>query len=264
MEENTVYGIICAEDELKTVYEVCRISQLTRADGTIDYTFLPNYAICDLLDSTVFPGITGLNLDLRRPRFMRVRTIPEFIEERTPSPSDEYLQQSLAAADLDMLDRLEWLIRTGYRFPTDGLFVIRDYEHKNEPISIESVVTLSKNTEHACKEMLRLIGCNAPLTANGNVITGEALKAVHDTVRSLYEKGHSYRLARQRDGIATAAQHGRLGKGRQITLEKDTMDDVMSRFSKGLLSANEAAKALDVSRATFYRKLKAWSEGFTQ
>lgn len=260
MEEKTVTGIICVEDDLKTVYEVCRISQLTRNDGTLDYTFLPNYAICDLLDSATFPGITGLNLDLRRPRFMRVRTIPEFIEERTPDQNDEYFEQSLAAANMDTLDRLEWLIRTGYRYPTDNLYVIRDYEHNAEPVSLESIITLAKNTEFACKEALKQIGRGAPITINGAEISGEALKAAHDTIRALYLKGHSYRLSKQRSGIASAAQHGRLGKSRQIKLEQDTIDDVMSRFNKGLLNANDAAKELGVSRATFYRKLKAFLE----
>lgn len=256
MEEKTVNGIICVEDELNTVYEVCRISQLSRNDGTFDYTFLPNYPICDLLDSKVFPGITGLNLDLRRPRFMRVRTIPEFIEERTPSPDDPYLQQSLEAAGMEQLDRLEWLIKTGYRFPTDGLFVIADYDHNNESIAMESIVTLAKNTELACKELLSQIGKGANITIGDIEATGEALRSLHHTARALYEKGHAYRLSRQRSGIALAAQHGRLGKSRQITLEQEKLDEVLAKFNRGQLNANEAAKALGVSRATFYRKLK--------
>lgn len=262
MSDTLVKGIICVQDELGVVYEVCKISELSRRDGTADYTFLPNYTICDLLDPEAFPGISGLNLELRRQRFMRVGALPQFIEERTPSPSDIDFKVALAYANMQAneFSRLTWLIKSGFKHPNDNLFVIADPEREDQVFPVENIVTLSKNTEIACRKVLDLVACGARITIGGDEVQGGQIKTLHDTVRLLYLKGRSYRLAKQRDGIAKAAKSGNIGKGREIKLEEDKLADVVKRFENGDLGANEAAAELGVSRATFYRKLKAYQE----
>lgn len=83
MESKTYEATICLRNQ-GLVYYLCDISYTVDANDNYDYVFTPNYSVIDLLDSSVFQGIPGLNLDDRKPKYIRKNTIPTFISERVP------------------------------------------------------------------------------------------------------------------------------------------------------------------------------------
>ena len=63
--------MICLDDDLGLTYRVSKIKYVLSEDESFSYTFTPNYSVIDLLTSNLFQGIPGLNLDLRKPRYIR-------------------------------------------------------------------------------------------------------------------------------------------------------------------------------------------------
>ncbi len=77
-------GFICVKDEYNIVYRVCLLTHIENDDGTFRYEFRPNYFVISLLDSNLFQGIPGLNLDLKKEVYVRENILPTFISERVP------------------------------------------------------------------------------------------------------------------------------------------------------------------------------------
>ncbi len=60
---------------------------------------------------------------------------------------------------------------------------------------------------------------------------------------------------RQKQGIAAARQRG-VVFGRPKAVLPDTFMDIVAKWRKGLITADEAARMCNVSRSTFYRRVK--------
>ena len=65
-------------------------------------------------------------------------------------------------------------------------------------------------------------------------------------------------LERQREGIAIAKAAGKY-KGRK-PLELDNFSEVYSEWKAGNVTAVAASKALEISRATFYKKVQEYEK----
>ena len=63
------------------------------------YVFTPYYEVIDLLSPPVFQGIPGLNLDRRKPVYVRDNRVPVFIGERAPNINREDLWHVLSKAE---------------------------------------------------------------------------------------------------------------------------------------------------------------------
>jgi hypothetical protein len=123
MKKHTVKAKILVTDKLKVKYNVCYLEQIFYEDDTFEYVFRPNYAVIELLDSEIFQGIPGLNLDLKKKEYVRKNKMPTFIYERTPQSNREDLWEFLDEVGLEYLDHLEWLIRTDKIYTGDSLTV---------------------------------------------------------------------------------------------------------------------------------------------
>ena len=71
MREVKTTGMICVKDDYVFEYHISKIEYIEREDESYSYLFTPNYSVIDLLPSSVFQGIPGLNLDLRKEQYRR-------------------------------------------------------------------------------------------------------------------------------------------------------------------------------------------------
>ena len=67
---NVTSGVICLENN-GIEYLICKIDYHYFDDDNFSYIFTPYYEVIDLLDSKLFQGIPGINLDLREKQYER-------------------------------------------------------------------------------------------------------------------------------------------------------------------------------------------------
>jgi hypothetical protein len=257
MKKIATTGLICLDDDLGFTYHIAKIDYLLREDDSYTYTFTPNYSVIDLLPSTLFQGIPGLDLDLRKTQYVRENVIPVFISERTPSENREDLQKLLEDCNMEYLNQLEWLIRTDTRYGGDRLYA-RHWDEKAQKNTVDYAVLWQANTRSAetIRALLREICAGNDIAGDSFMIDDSNRAAYYSLLMSLYRK-EKYFIDRQRaNGIRESAAQGKY-RGRKPTPIDDTkLNAVLLEYTQNKLTADSAARALGVSRSTFFRKLK--------
>ena len=254
MKSKSTRGLICMDGRFGLVYHVCVITYRIWEDGSFEYSFEPNYQVIDLLEAPDFQGIPGLDLSLRKKRYIRRNRTPVFIEERSPAPNREDLWTLLEEVGMDHLNRLEWLIRTDMRYGGDNLYVCRFRKLEAPQEACEShLISEAQNTEQAMKSVLRALARGDSLAlASEDPACPSTRKALHDTLLLLLGKGEEYRR-RLRNG-RDAEKRGR----RRIVVEDTRLDEALHDMANGRISADEAAERLGISRSTFFRRKREW------
>lgn len=64
--------------------KICKISYFDNDLDSFKYVFEPLYQVLDSLDPIEFKGIQGLDLSLRKEKYVRTNLQPVFIYERNP------------------------------------------------------------------------------------------------------------------------------------------------------------------------------------
>ena len=261
MREIQTKGIICVKDKLGFEYELSTLEYIEREDETYEYIFTPNYNVIDLLPNNIFQGIPGLNLDLRKERYVRKNMTPVFISERTPGPHREDLQELLAMYDMEYLNRLEWLIRTDMTYAGDPMYVKR-YIAKEYKASIDlsQRIMNEKNSFKAIGYMLTEICKGNHLIIEEIEITDQNRKQIHKVLMMVYGKAIKDVKNRQRNGIERAKKEGKYSGRPPIEIDIVKMDEIFSQFNKRKLSEKEAIERLGISKSTFYRRLKKYND----
>ena len=131
-----------------------------------------------------------------------------------------------------------------------------DYVHKGDTVIVESISRFARNT----RDLLELI---EKLTEKGVefVSRKEAIDTTTPTEKfmltvfgAVAELEREYILQRQRKGIAIAKAQGKYTGHKPI--ERSNFDAVEKLWRAGTISAAEAMRRLDMSRSTFYRKVR--------
>lgn len=260
MKEMTVDGIICVSDErLLLEFAVCRITYTEREDGTFRYEFRPNYSVISLMGPPLFQGIPGLNLDLQRKSYVREGKTPVFVSERVPAENREDARELIEAVGLDHLNKLEWPIRTDSLYPGDSLYVRRPTsEDAPCTIAVKSLETAGARSATALHRLLSLICRGCDINGEGFSITDENRKPAYSLLKALYEKEKTYLDRKRAEGTEIARKEKKY-KGRQPKkIDSIALEDAMRRFNEGKLTADQAAKELGISRATFFRRKKSF------
>ena len=132
-----------------------------------------------------------------------------------------------------------------------------EYVRRGDTVIVESISRFARNT----RDLLELV---ENLTAKGvefvsqkesidtTTPTGKFMLTVFGAVAELERE---YILQRQREGIEIAKQQGKY-IGRQPVVHPD-FDKVTAQWKRGELTAVQAMKRLGMSKATFYRHVKA-------
>ena len=92
--------------------------------GESDWVFVPNYENVEKAYQNGFTGIAGINLDLRKPEYVR-SYVPLFVTQRTPDPRRPDIQECLKDMEMLEYDRFEWMCRNHGLCGNDRLYVSR-------------------------------------------------------------------------------------------------------------------------------------------
>ena len=245
-------GTICIKGPYNLVYAVCDITYKLNKDDSFKYVFKPNYLVIQLLDSSIFQGIPGLNLSLGCEEFIRT-TIPTFISERVPSPGREDYIDLLEKVNMNYMDPIEYLIRTSEQYSGDLLFV-KPFKEK-EQIFLDNYKS-NKTNSALIKEILCNICLGNDVFINNQMIDDSNRKIMHDVLISLYARSYDQRKERQSEGISKAKKEG-LYKGRKpVKVDQMLFLELLSKIKNKEITPKEAAKKLKISIDKFYRLRK--------
>lgn len=263
MNHATTTGIICVDDSLGIQHRVAKITYTEWEDESFEYVFEPCYPVIDLLDSSIFQGIPGLALETRKAHFERKDMVPTFIEERTPGPRREDLQELLESVGMDYLNRLEWLIRTDLHYGGDHLYVRRWSEEDDIfEVDLPPFDNAPTRSVEMARWILEQIASGRNIKARDFTVDESNRSDVYHLVKSLYSREKLFRQQRQTEGIEKAKADGKYRGRKPVGIDPIVLDSIGRQFLKGGISAPDAAKKLGVSLSTFRRRMKqAFPEG---
>ncbi len=245
-------GLICVKDKLNIEYVLCKLEYTLYKDERFKYVFTPYYDVIDLLDTDIFQGIPGLNLDLKRKEYIRENILPTFISERVPNKNRVDYYELLDEVGLDFMNPIEYLIRTDYKYSGDDMYMIR-YQNR-EPIDIESIVGRN-NSFGITKLILDNISHGNTVVLNNEIINN---KEVYNTLLFLYKKSFNEIKEKQRIGIEEAKINGNYVGRKPIKVDEEYLMEECNLYNNGKITLKEALENLQMSKATFYRKKKKY------
>lgn len=259
MNEIRTSGVICTKDKYSFIYKIARIDYFEYKNGDYKYEFTPFYNVIDMLPPTIFQGIPGLDLSKRKAVYERINTTPTFISERTPGENRENLYELLAEYGMDYLNRLEWLIRSKTRYSGDRFFVKR-YESSDDGkvFSVDSINDLVKRSDLINKKLLDIICYGNALICNEFEINDSNREEYYKLLMPLYINAQEHKKANQLEGINRRKNNGGYKGRKKIMIDEITLHSVLDDFIAKRISEDEALNKLNISRSTFYRRLKEY------
>ena len=245
MESKTYEATICLKNQ-GLVYYLCDISYTVDANDNYDYVFTPNYSVIDLLDSSVFQGIPGLNLDDRKPKYIRKNIIPTFISERVPQKNRVDLYDLLKEAGLDYINPIIYLLNTKNQYFGDNFFLSK----KEDKVLVDLNNNQKKNnTFGMLKTLLNNIVKGNDIIFNSLLINDLNRKQIYLAYMGLYEKSY-------KELIKTVSEGNTRGR-KAIIVDMFRFEELNNDFNKKKISAKEAANKLGISIDKFYRLRRA-------
>ena len=258
MNEITTSGIICLKDGYNFEYQISEIDYIEYDNNEYKYLFYPYYNVINLLNSKLFQGIPGLDLDLKLKCYERKNITPVFISERTPSKNRVDLYELLDKYNMKSLNRLEWLIRTDMKYFGDNFYVIRK-ENNNQTIKVNSMFDLVKRFDSIHKELLKIICLGQNLDCNEITINDENRKYYYDLLMPIYIKQYNYKINQINQGI-NKAKDNNIYKGRKrILIDPLLFEQIIKDYKDNKISIEEVIKTLNISKSTFFRRLKNYN-----
>lgn len=259
MREATTMGVICTKDKYNFIYKIAKIVYTEYEDGNYLYSIAPFYNVIDMLSPSVFQGIPGLDLSTRKPVYERKNITPTFISERTPNENKENLYELLEECGMDYLNRLEWLIRSKYRYSGDNFFVKRYDETDNGiTINVVSIKELVKRTNLINKKLLEIICYGNNLVSSEFSINDSNRTEYYKLLMSLYATALESKKEKQREGIEKCKANGGFKGRKKLLLDEVLLQSVLSDFSNKIITEEEALQRLNISRSTFFRRMKEY------
>lgn len=162
----------------------------------------------------------------------------------------EVLMQELGVDEV-YIDRL-----SGKNTDRPELKKMMDYVRKGDTVIVESISRFARNTRDLLELIEKLSEKGVEFVSKKEAIdtttpTGKFMLTVFGAVAELERE---YILQRQQEGIAIANAKGEY-RGRK-PIERSNFDAVEKLWRAGTISAAEAMRRLDMSRSTFYRKVR--------
>ena len=256
MRKITTYGDICLKDEYNLIYKVADIKYTEHEDESFVYEIKPDYSVISLLNTKDFQGIPGLDLTLKKSKYIRKNVIPVFISERAPGKNREDLWELLKACDMEYLNQLEWLIRTDTRYSGDKLFVQRP---EDKTVKVESVSVLGNRSAVICRKILEAICYGNRVTASSLIIDDQNRKQYFDLLMALYGTERKYLDYQRRAGIAESARKGKYKGRKKIGIDKLAAQEIFSDYAENKINSTDASEMLKISKSTFLRRYREYA-----
>ena len=162
----------------------------------------------------------------------------------------EVLMQELSVDEV-YIDRL-----SGKNTDRPELKKMMDYVRKGDTVIVESISRFARNTRDLLELIEKLSEKGVEFVSRKEAIdtTTPTEKFMLTVFGAVAELEREYILQRQREGIAIAKAQGKY-TGRK-SIERSNFDAVEKLWRAGTISAAEAMRRLDMSRSTFYRKVR--------
>ena len=267
MDKHVVVGTIYVSGKWKLQYPVCKIEQIYYENDEFEYIFTPYYNVIALLDSSVFQGIPGLNLDLEEETYIRKNQIPTFIYERTPQQNREDLWKLLDEVGLDYLDHLEWLIRTDKTYTGDRLLVRRYIEPKTsseiakvnygDNYLFENYSSISSNNYQFIDFLMQVIVSGGNLQSDTVKINDGNRLSLYNILLPLYINEIEGRKKKQRKGIEKAKEENKYLGRKKIKVPPPLLEEMIEKVRLKEVTVQEAMKELGLkSKSTYYRRVR--------
>ena len=225
MNKKIFEGTICLDYKSITYY-VCDLSYTVYENDSFEYRFLPNYFVMDLLDSSIFQGIPGLNLDERNSEYIRKNIIPTFISERVPQKNREDLYQLLEEVGLDYLNPIEYLLRTKKRYGGDPLY-LKSKNNKKTVILDELKGTY--NSFDIIKLLLDNLAMGNNVIYQSTLIDNTNRKSFFNVFLGIYYKMLSSRKDAQNEGIQLAKASDKYKGRKPIYVDMIFFNDLLEQ-----------------------------------
>lgn len=218
-------------------YNICTLVQIGTTDG-FSYEFIPNYRVLKLINKDEFCGIQGIDLDLKKEKYIR-KEDNTFIYERVPPRNRANISEYLRNLDLDYYDPLEILLRKKTRYSGDPLNVVPFIE--NKVVSLESFKKLKK------KDMVRNVLSSI---ANGDTFIEKI------TYKEIITKFNDYMVFYNFKN-PNKKENQKVGRPK-ILIEND-VQQIFDYYKKKEITLLDALTITGLSRRTFFRKLKEYN-----
>lgn len=255
MKQIITEGTICIKSKENIVFSLCKISYILNSDETFSYIFEPDYSVMALLNSDIFQGIPGLNLDLKKDKYIRNNIIPTFISERVPQINRVDYQELLSKVGMDVMNPIEFLIRWGVGYCGDNLFVTK--YRKKEAFNID-LETGKSNIFGTIKTILNHIA-SGDIVHYGNVTIDDSNKAiVYAILLKLYQKGFLSLSKLQKEGIYKGQEKDKYRGRKPIEIDRIHFLEVYERIKKKEITPKEGSHILKISLSKYYRLLKEY------
>ncbi|MDO5445104.1 MAG: helix-turn-helix domain-containing protein [Eubacteriales bacterium] len=245
-------ALICLKDDFGIEYVVCKIEYKIWETEEFEYRFTPVYPVIDLLDSNTFQGIPGIDLDKRKPEYVRKNIVPTFISERAPSNNREELWKLLESCNMQYLNQLEWLTKTDTHYVGDRLYVRKTTSAYENNITFNK---LKRNVDIQ-KRLLEYICAGRSFSYEGFKIDDSNRSVCYNLLYRLFRRETERIKVLQADGIKQAKADGKYQGRKAIQIDELAFNDVVCKYKNKKISANDAAKKLGISLSTFYRRIK--------
>ena len=255
MKEIVTSGTICLNDEYDFTYYIADIQYIEREDESYRYVITPNYSVISLLSEKYFQGIPGLDLDLRKDRYIRENVVPVFISERTPGENREDLWSLLDECNMQYLNRLEWLIRTNTRYSGDSLYVCRP---NMKDINVSSIDEIGNRSSIISRKILEGICAGGQIITKDFVINDSNRKSYYELFMAMYRTERKYLDNRRRVGIKESSIRGNYKGRTRIKIDKMELYNIFHLYETRKLSGREAADKLQISVSTFFRRYREY------
>ena len=271
-------GIVKAVDRNKNKYNVAEVAFERYDDQNFQYVFSPYWKLIEFLPREVFEGIPGIDMDIRKEHYYRVNMTPSFISKRTPSSTRENVKELLEEVGLDYYDRFEWLLRTNRHCGDDNLVVERkrmeaqvfeklDAETLNlvqpgDKIVLERLCDIAPDRKRLSESLFRLLQSGATISVKEDDIIFSAELSPNPLyiLERMMEYSRIYGDVRRREGIERAKENKKYKGRTPIKVDKLAFEDIACKFENGIIVESQALKSLDMSRSTFYRRMREWKK----
>ena len=220
----------------------------TVLEDNFSFEFLPNYDVIDLLIKNQFEGIQGIDLDLRKKSYV-IEGIPTFIYERVPPKNREDIREILKSLDLKYYDPLEIALKNESMYVGDSL-LIKSYEKEKD---VEYSSLLSNNNYSSFINILSEIGKNNSIKLDGKYVDK---KVLFNLIYPLYIKSLNTQIINQKKGKETRKKNLSYRGRNRLNIKDNEFEQVALLFKNKEITASKASSILNISRSTFFRRLK--------
>lgn len=223
-------------------FKLAKLTYRVFEDESYEYVFEPYYDVLDGMDRHV--DIPGVDLDLRKPLYIRRNLTPVFITDRTFPKNRVDARKLLKERNLDYYDPMAWLTDSPYTYTGDDLSLkSEDFYAKLDRIQD------STNLHIHILHVLQRLGCREDFRI-GDIVADAANRT---TLIRIYL--HQYRMIEATYYAKIAAKAGR----KRIVTPIVLLAEIVHLYENRVIGVEEAMRRLNLtSKSTFYRRLREY------